>query len=124
MVITTIASGSSTSGPASWPRLDAVHGRHADVEQAHVGAELAGEGHRGPSVGRLADHLDAGLGVEDHPEPGPDDLLIVGDEHADGHVTGAARGSTALTVQPLSGPGPASRVPPRSIARSVMPTRP
>jgi hypothetical protein len=90
--------------------LDAVHGGHADVEQAHVGAELAGEGHRGASVGRLANHLNAGLGIEDHLEAGPDDLLIIGDDHADAHVTEADLGSTALTVQPLSGLGPPSRV--------------
>ena len=84
--MTTIASGSSTSGPGELPgRLDAVELRHPDVEQAHVGAELARERDRLAPVGGLADHLDAGLGVEDHPQPGADELLIVGDEHADAH---------------------------------------
>ena len=104
--------------------LDAVHVGHADVEQADVGAEFAGEGHRFASVGSLAYHLDVGLGVEDHPETGADEVLIIGDDRADAHVTEPAFGSTALTVQPLSGLRPASRVPPRRVARSVMPTRP
>ena len=97
---------------------------HPDVEQADVGPQLAGERHRLAPVGGLADHLDVGLGVEDHRQPGADELLVVGDEHADGHRAAPARGSTASTVQPWSGPGPASRVPPSSAARSVMPTRP
>ena len=89
--MTTTASGSSTSGPASWrvASMPSMAG-HADVEQAHVGAQLAGERHRLASVGGLADDLDVGLGVEDHPEPGADDLLVVGDEHADGHAPAAA----------------------------------
>ena len=120
--MTTTASGSATSGPASCARrLDAVELGHPDVEQAHVGPQLAGQRHGLTAVGRLADHLDVGLGVEDHAQPGPDDLLVVGDEHADGHRGGPLRGSTAPTVQPRSGPGPASRVPPSSVARSVMP---
>ena len=103
--------------------LDAIHVGHADVEQADIGSELASEGHRFASVGRLAYHLDVGLSVEDHLEPGADEVLIISDDHADAHVIEPALGSTALTVQPLSGLGPASRVPPRSVARSVMPTR-
>ena len=39
-----------------------------------------------PPVGGLADDLDARLGVEDHREPGADDLLVVGDEHPDAHA--------------------------------------
>ena len=46
------------------------------------------------------------------------------DEHADGHGLTTPFGSTALTVQPPSGSGPAWRVPPSRLARSAMPTRP
>ena len=104
--------------------LDAVQVRHPDVEQAHIGPELAGEGHRLASVGGLADHLDVGLGVEDHREPGADQLLVVGDEHPDGHAAVPSLGRTASTVQPRSRLGPASSAPPRSLARSVMPAIP
>src|SRR4029450_13026447 len=105
-------------------RLEPVELGHADVEQADIGSQLAGEGDGFPAVPRLADHVDVGLGVEDHAQPGPDDLLVVGDEDADVHRLGPARGSTASTTQPWSGLGPAARVPPRSAARSVIPTTP
>ena len=104
--------------------LDAVDIGHADVEQAYVGTQFAGQGNRFASVGSLPDHLDVGLGVEDHREPGADDVLIISDDHADGHMAVPFLGSTALTVHPRSRLGPASRVPPRSLARSAMPASP
>ncbi len=81
-------------------------------------------GHRLAPVGGLAHHLDVGLGVEDHPEPGADELLIVGYEDADAHLGFPSRGSTAVTVHPLCAQGPVSSVPPSSAARSLIPTRP
>ena len=88
--------------------LDAVQHRHADVEQADVGPQLAGEVDRLAPVGRGADHLDVGLGVEDHRparcarSPGrrrrPPGSSCA---HA------STSGSTAVTVQPRSGFGPA-----------------
>jgi len=83
-----------------------------------------------PSVGGLADHGDARLGVEDHPQPGADDFLVIRDEHPDGHVTArhviaCFRGKTALTAQPWPGLlGPASQLPPSRRTRSIMPVRP
>src|SRR3954452_7523462 len=97
---------------------------HPDVQQAHIGLQLPGQRYRLPTVARLGHDLDVGLSIQDHAQPGADELLVVGDEHADGHRAGRARGSTASTPQPWSGPGPASRVPPRSAARSVIPTTP
>ena len=67
----------------------------------------------------LPHHLEVGLRVEDHHQPGPDQILVVGDHHANAHA-----GSIASTTQPPSGPGPAVSDPPRSWARSVMPSRP
>src|SRR5919108_524873 len=49
-------------------------------------------------------------------EAGADDLLVVGDDHPDAHRAHPARGSTAVTVQPRSGSGPALQVPPSSLA--------
>ena len=58
------------AGPGELPgRLDPVHLRHADVEQAHVRPQRAREGHRLAPVRGLADDLDAGLRVEDHLSP-------------------------------------------------------
>ena len=116
--------------------LDPVEVGHADVEQAYIGSQLAGERDGVEAVGGLSDDLDVGLSVEEHREADPDDLLVVGDEYTDGHVyadgsgawdrsaTPARVGSVASTTQPRSVPGPASRVPPSSEARSRMPMRP
>jgi hypothetical protein len=97
---------------------------HADVEQAHIRPQPAGQRHRFSTVGGLPDDFDAGLGVEDHSQPGTDDFLVIGHEHADRHVVAPRFGSTASTVQPLSGAGLAVRMPPSRAARSVMPSRP
>ncbi len=68
--------------------------------------------------------VDVGLGAEDHLQAGSDDVLVVGNEYPDGHGALPVRGSVASMIQPRSGPGPARKVPPRSVARSVMPTSP
>jgi hypothetical protein len=112
-----------------WPselagRRDPVQAGHPDVEQAHVGAELTGQLHRFEPVDRLTDHLDTGLRTEDHRQPGADEFLVVRDQHPDRHLAVPVLGSTARTVQPRSGPGPASKEPPRSVARSFIPTNP
>ena len=124
--MTTTASGSATPGPASAPGgLDAVQAGHADVEQAHVRAQPPGQLDGPPPVGGLADDLDVRLGVEDHREPGADDLLVVGDEHPDAHA--AAPGARAARRSRSSrgrGSGPASQVPPSRSARSIMPISP
>src|SRR6185437_6197373 len=77
------------------------------------------------------DHGDAVRGVEDHAEPGPDQLLVVGDQHPDrpgrlrgGHGGGHRAGSRAVTANPPSGPGPADRFPPQDATRSAMPASP
>ncbi len=105
-------------------RLDAVGHRHPDVEEAHVGPDAPRERHGFGAVGRLAHDLDVGLRVEDHPEPGAHELLVVGDEHAHAHVDQPERGSAAVTAHPPPGAAPASQVPPRSVARSIIPVMP
>ena len=91
------------------------------------------------AVDRLADDLDVVLGVEDHPEAGADERLVVGDQDADAHAAstgsrGAAAasaasaspcsGSRASTSKPPPGRGPACSSPPITRTRSRMPTRP
>jgi hypothetical protein len=44
---------------------------------------VAGQPDRLAAVGGLADHLEVGLGVQDHPEPGPHQRLVVGDQDPD-----------------------------------------
>ena len=113
------------TGPGEGERgLEAVHHRHPDVEEAHVGPDAARERHGFRAVGGLADDLDAGLRVEDHAEPRAHELLVVGDEHAHAHVDQPERGSTAVTAQPPPGTGTASQVPPSRAARSVIPVMP
>jgi hypothetical protein len=55
------------------------------INQDHVGPDVAGQPDRLDAVGRLPDHLQAGLGVRDHPEPGPHQRLVVGDQYPDRH---------------------------------------
>ena len=62
---------------------EAVELRHADVHQHDVGPALAAwRRPAAPSLG-LADDLDVGLGLEDHPEAGAHQRLVVGDEDPD-----------------------------------------
>ena len=61
-------------------RLDPVDARHPDVHQDDVGREVAGPGHGLLAVGGLADHVEVGLDLEDHPEAAPDQRLVVGDQ--------------------------------------------
>jgi hypothetical protein len=75
-------------------RLDPVHAGHADVHQGHVGPDVAGQPDRLVAVGRLADHLQAGLGVQDHPEPGPHQRLVVGDQDPDQRLSRGRRAAT------------------------------
>ena len=124
-MITTTAIGSSTPGPASARVASMPSSPGIRMSKRHTsGRRLRASAHRLGAVGRLADHLDVGLRVEDHAEPGAHELLVVGDEHADGHVVHPARGSTAVTAHPPPGAGPASQVPPSRVARSIIPVMP
>ena len=52
----------------------------------------------------------SGLGVEDHPEAGADERLVVDEQDAD-HAR-ASTGSSARSTKPPPSRGPASSVPP------------
>jgi hypothetical protein len=97
-------------------RLQPVQTGHADVHQHHVRAGRTGQLHRFQPVPGLAHHLQVLGRVDQHPEPGPDQRLVVG--HHDpydrcrlGHG-GPPNGRLAATRKPPPGRGPASRVPP------------
>ena len=62
---------------------DAVHDRHRQVHQDHVGGGRHGHLHRLLAIGGLADHLDVRVGLDEADEAGPHQAMIVGDEYPD-----------------------------------------
>ncbi|GAA0379432.1 hypothetical protein GCM10009530_32570 [Microbispora corallina] len=94
---------------------DAVDAGHSDVEEDHIGPVQQGLADCLLPVARLGDHLDVLLGLEDHPQAEPYQLLVVGEQDAD-HVRSLAR-----TRNPPSGSGPAVIEPPTRSTRSTMP---
>jgi hypothetical protein len=65
--------------------LKAVTVGHLDVHQHDVGPQAPGAGHGLLAVRRLADNLDLGIGLEDHPEAGANHRLVIGQQHTDAH---------------------------------------
>jgi hypothetical protein len=62
---------------------EAVQQRHPDVHQDDVGLPGPGQVHGLDAVGRFPDDIDAGLAGQNHPESGPDQPLVVSDQHGD-----------------------------------------
>jgi hypothetical protein len=73
---------------------------------------LMNGGDRFEAIAGFGDDFDAALGLEDASEPGPDELLIVGDDHAQCHRQLSFKGSRAWTANPPSALRPASSAPP------------
>src|SRR6185437_14869737 len=90
-------------------RLDPVDARHPDVHQDDVGLEAARELDRFEPVAGLAYDGQIGLTREDHPEPGPHELLVVGNQDANAH---ASWGRRARTTKPPPGRARLSSTPP------------
>ena len=67
-------------------RLEPVHRRHPDVHQHDVGPAATHGLDRLRAVRRLGDDAQVGLGLEDHPEAGAHERLVVGDEDVDAHA--------------------------------------
>src|SRR5262249_18366876 len=63
-------------------RLDPVELRHHEVHQDDIRREPDGLLDRGGAVGGLADDLDPLLQAEEGAQPLADDLVVVGDHHA------------------------------------------
>src|SRR5207302_4280502 len=103
-------------------RLESVEDRHPDVHQDHIGIRLARKLDGVAAVFRLADDLDAVLGVEQGAEPGAHERLVVCQQYAD-HGTPPI-GRWADTRKPPPGPVPASSRPPSATARSRIPAIP
>ena len=64
------------------------------------GRALMDDVERPGAVSCFADHLDVGLGVQQHAEAGPDEGLVVGQDDSDHEDTSARVGSTARTRNP------------------------
>ena len=82
MVSTSTARLGAPGPPMPPRRLDAVHRRHADVHEHHVGPGARAARPPRRRLG-LADHVDVVLRVEDHAEAGPHERLVVDDEDPD-----------------------------------------
>ena len=76
--------------------LDAVHAGHADVHQDHVRPQVVGALDRLGAVARLADDLEVVLGLQEEPEAGADEFLVVDDQQPDAHAS-PPTGSHAAT---------------------------
>src|SRR5262249_31743699 len=91
----------------------------------HVGPVLAGQGHGQAPVLRLTDHRHVRRGLHQHPEPGAQQRLIVGQQDPDHRAVAAlATGSRAVASNPPPSCGPAARSPPTAAARSIIPVTP
>jgi hypothetical protein len=96
--------------------LDAVDARHPDVHQDHVGVQFPGQPDRLGPVAGLAHDVDVVGFLQDHPETGPHQRLVIGQQQADAHRTGpiaavAVMGRRAWIRHPPAGSGPALTAP-------------
>ena len=101
-------------------RLDAIHHRHQQVHQDHVGPRFFGVPHRFLPVADLCHHLEAiGFG-----EQGPDALahdgMVVGNHDTNTRVFSCHSVTSTFTRVPSPGLLSQVSVPPRRAARSVM----
>ena len=91
----------------SWPRLDVGAGQtcrrldavgpgHADVHQHHVGSQLAGALDRLGAVACLTDDHEVVLRLQEEPQAGPHELLVVDEQQPDAHAS-PPTGSHAAT---------------------------
>src|SRR5918996_1113478 len=103
--------------------LDAVHLGHGDVHEDHVRPQLACPLDRLGAVARLADDLKVVLRLQEEPEAGPDELLVIDQQQPDAHLSPPI-GSRAATRKPPPTRRPVSSCPPRRATRSRMPMMP
>ena len=110
--------------------LDAIEDRHPHIDQRDIGDLRGDHLDGGGSVRCLTDDLDVVATVEDQPEPGAHERLIVDDRDADRHLgptpsaVDVSSGRRAWTPKPPCAVGPVSTVPPSIAARSRIPASP
>ena len=111
-------------------RLDAVDARHPHVHEDHVRSGVPHQGDRVLAVGGLADDREVRLDLEDHPEAGAHQRLVVDHRHPDGALCPCAgrhagsKGRVATSSNPPSGLARATSEPPYTATRSRIPNRP
>jgi hypothetical protein len=66
-------------------RLDAVEPRHRDVHHHDVGRQLGREFHRRATLLGLGDYFEAGLCLDQRPQPVPHYLMVVAEKNFNGH---------------------------------------
>jgi hypothetical protein len=103
--------GRRLGGDDAPSRLETVDARHTDVEDRHGRPEAPHEADRFCTVAALADDPHVRLAVEDHPQPGARERLVVDDEDVDRHADATTSGSVASTRNPPPGIGPAKKRP-------------
>src|SRR5690606_38040259 len=102
-------------------RPETVAVGHPDVHEQPVGLLTARECDRIAARGRLTDHEQVGLRLEQAAEARPDELLIVGNRDAD-HAGLLSMGNSAVTRKPPS--VAVWNTPPSCWTRSRMPSKP
>src|SRR5262249_49624272 len=88
----------------------------------HVQHDLTGQADGLFPVTGLARHLDVALSIEQDPEPGPDQGLVVDEQYPDHSLP--SRRSVTVTQNPPPGRSPACSSPPSAATRSRMPAIP
>ena len=86
-----------------------IENGHPDVHEHEIGPQFPGQPHSLNPVTSLAHDHEVGLGLENGPEPGADELLVIGEQHA-GHGE-SSHGITAATSNPFPC-APKRRLPP------------
>ena len=82
-VVSTTIVGGSRLAQDLLGRGQTVELRHPDVHQHDLGLDEGRLADRLVAVLGLGDDLDVALGLQDHPEAGAHELLVVGDEDPD-----------------------------------------
>ena len=108
--------------------LKAGQARHRDVEHGEVDVVAQPLLDRLGAVARLGDHVEVGLGVEDHAQAAADDGVVVGEQDAGVERHGHADAAAARRAAPRCRAGATARSPagrrPASRARASRGCRP
>ncbi len=114
---------STRGGDRSDPPDHTGQDRHPDVHEDYVRREPRRELDGLLPVGGLAHHPQVVLCLDQRRERGPQQRLVIDDEHADRHGA-LSNGTWANTRNPPPGRGPAVSDPPNAPIRSRIPTIP
>ena len=68
--------------PEAFQGLEAATSRHGEVERQHIRVGLAGLAQGFMPIGDFAHDFHVRLGVDEHPESGPDDGMVINDQDA------------------------------------------